>query len=71
MNMKRYISGLFFAIMLPLVFASCDDDEDKVPSVIPTETGTVTDMDGNEYHWVRIGKLDWMTENLHCGLPFS
>ena len=25
---------------------------------------------GKEYKWVRIGKLDWMTENLRCDNPF-
>ena len=54
--------------LLTLGLTSCSDD-DKLPVVVPSATGTMQDNDGNEYHWVRIGNLDWMTENLHCGTP--
>lgn len=65
----NYIWGFIMLVALGC-FAACSDDDDKLPSVTPSATGTVSDKDGNEYHWVRIGKLDWMTENLHCDAPF-
>ena len=45
--------------LLPVAFASCSDDNDKVTA--PTASGTMTDDEGNEYGWVRIGNLDWTT----------
>ena len=57
-------------LMMALCFVACDDDEEKIPSVKPTSTGTMTDNDGNEYQWVRIGNLDWMAENMIGGKPF-
>lgn len=66
--MKRY---LFIALASLLTFgwtACSDDDEIKVT---PTATGTLTDAEGNEYPWVRIGNLDWMAEDLKCGEPFD
>ena len=68
MVIKRYIYSLLVVLVLPMMFACSDDD--KVPTVVPTASGTVTDRDGNEYHWVRIGNLDWMTENLRCDDPY-
>lgn len=51
-----------------LVFQSCGDDE--APVVSPEKSGTMMDKEGNEYKWVRLGKMDWMAENLKCGTPF-
>lgn len=72
MNMKKAISrlGMGMFLLVTLLFVAACSDEDKEPTVAPTDSGTITDMDGNEYHWVRIGNLDWMTENLRCGTPF-
>ena len=43
---------------------ACSDDETAI-SVQPAASGSFTDeRDGTEYHWVRLGGLDWMTENL-------
>lgn len=67
--MKRYILLMFCLVATATALVSCSDD-DKLPIVKPVATGTMTDMDGNEYHWVRIGNLDWMAENLRCGTPF-
>lgn len=49
-------------------FTACSDDDNV--SVKPNATGTMTDKDGNEYQWVRIGGLDWMASNLRSGDPF-
>lgn len=52
-------------MMLSMTFVSCSDDDEAPKSKIPaTEKGTFTDpRDGNEYHWMRYGNLDWMAEN--------
>ncbi len=69
------MSGLKFLyvgammLVMSLCVASCSDD-DKVPDIKPTTSGTLVDRDGNEYHWVRIGNQCWMTENLRCDVPF-
>lgn len=56
---------LFFAMML-FTLASCSDD-DEVIRIAPTAQGTVTDDEGNEYGWVRLGNLDWTTSNAKNG----
>lgn len=49
-----------------LVCAGCSNDDAEQPVVTPEETGTFIDTrDSFEYHWVRIGGLDWITENSH------
>lgn len=68
MKRKKYILLGMLALAFSLTLSSCSDDDE--PTVIPINSGTVFDKDGNEYKWVRIGNLDWMTENLHCDLPF-
>lgn len=68
-RMRYMVMTLLMGITLGCL-SSCSDDDDSVPSVTPTATGTMQDKDGNEYHWVRIGNLDWMAENLKCGVPF-
>lgn len=65
--MKKYVYMICF-LVLSFVMGACSDDDELV--INPTATGTLTDKDGNEYHWVRIGNLDWMTENLRCDAPF-
>ncbi len=55
-----------FALVLAMALSSCGDD-DKDPVVEPSNVGTFTDADGTEYHWVRIGNLDWMVENYRGG----
>lgn len=64
---NRLISILFLSLFL---LVSCgndpsspniDDSDDGVPTGTP---GTVTDIDGNEYQTIKIGKQWWMTENL-------
>lgn len=68
MKIKYSLLMMSFVACLSFFVTSCSDDDE--PSVTPTDTGVVTDRDGNEYKWVRIGNLDWMTENLHCDAPF-
>lgn len=65
----RYILLGMIACWMTFGMVSCSDDDDS-PHVTPTASGTMEDKEGNEYHWVRIGNLDWMVENLHCGTPF-
>lgn len=65
----HYIVVVLFLALTLGSMSSCSDD-DEIPSVTPTDTGVMQDKDGNEYKWVRIGNLDWMAENLHCGIPF-
>lgn len=67
-DMKRIIYIL--CMITALGFTSCSKDNDSDPTVKPTQTGKMTDKEGNEYQWVRIGKLDWMAENLKCGTPY-
>lgn len=58
--MKRYIICLFALF----AFAGCSDDDDSMPIVKPSATGTFTDeRDGTEYSYARYGNLEWMTTN--------
>ena len=56
--------GIYLWVVLAL--AACNDD-DNVVDLVPAATGTVTDSQGNEYGWVRIGGLDWTTTNARNG----
>lgn len=69
MMKKHMIYMWLLALAMPLLLTSCSDDNDT-PNVTPTASGTVKDKDGNEYRWVRIGDLDWMTENARVGTPY-
>ena len=57
-------------ITLSVIFSSCDNDDFKDTNLKPSATGVMTDIDGNEYGWVRLGSLDWMTSNLRSGTAF-
>lgn len=67
--MKKYIYAALVMIA-PVLFASCDDD-DTVIVTSPAATGIVTDDEGNEYGWIRIGNLDWTTSNALNGSPLA
>ena len=67
--MKKYLFIPVACLLAAFGLAACDDDE--MPQVTPTATGTMTDLEGNEYPWVRIGGLDWMAADLKCGEPFD
>lgn len=60
--MKKLMIGLL--ALVAIGGGACSDDETTI-SVQPAASGSFTDeRDGTEYHWVRLGGLDWMTENL-------
>ena len=59
--MKKYILCLFAFLAL----AGCSDDNDNMPTVKPSASGTFTDeRDGTTYAWARYGSLEWTTTNL-------
>lgn len=52
-----------------LALFACSDEETL--NIIPEAEGTFTDeRDGEVYGWIRIGNLEWMTENLRFGTPY-
>lgn len=59
---KLYYISLF---ILAITLCSCGKDELK--DVVPAQTGTVTDNEGNVYEWVQIGDLQWTTTNAKNG----
>ena len=72
-NKNCVMKKLFYILILVVAlisYTSCSNDKDDNISVKPSATGTMTDKEGNEYKWVRIDKLDWMAENLKCGMPY-
>ncbi len=58
--MKTIIRITFFALLSIIV--SCTKDS-STPTI--TETGSVTDIDGNSYKTIKIGGKWWMAENLN------
>lgn len=58
--MKKYIYTLL--LLVPMVLASCNDD-DVIIETAPGARGTVVDDMGNTYGYVRIGNLEWTTSN--------
>ncbi len=55
------MKNLFVLLLLIIVFSCSKDDEEIKKSYI---TGTVIDIDGNEYSTIVIGEQTWMSENL-------
>jgi uncharacterized protein (TIGR02145 family) len=53
------IMGIFF-----MIIGGCKKKEDKSTPPAPPTSGTVKDIDGNEYHIDTIGTQIWMVENL-------
>ena len=62
MKLNKLYLPLFAAAIL---LSACSKDDETVPEMVyPSDHGTFVDeRDGNEYHWVRYGNLDWMAEN--------
>lgn len=53
------------AVVLVSACGSCGPQQAaKPPPVIPTPTGSVTDVEGNVYPTIKIGQQEWMVENL-------
>ena len=53
-------------IIITLLFiTSCSsDDNNAIPTILPSYAGKFTDSrDGKEYNYVRIGNLEWTTDN--------
>lgn len=61
-NTSRIWIHLFVIMGMFLMFpSSCSKSVDTSD---PTQSGKVTDIDGNVYHTVTIGTQTWMVENL-------
>lgn len=56
--MKRFMCVSFLIGVICLFTTNCSKDESK------PDSNTVTDIDGNVYHTVKIGTQTWMVENL-------
>jgi len=54
---------VMFMLGIWIILPGCKNDAPTEPN-IPHETGSMTDIDGNEYGTVKIGDQWWMAENL-------
>jgi uncharacterized protein (TIGR02145 family) len=62
---KIWICSLMIMSFLLVLTYGCKKDEEPEPTPEPTPAATtVTDIDGNVYHTVKIGTQTWMVENL-------
>lgn len=68
--MKNHQIKTIFCLLSLFWLTACHNDEDaSLPNITPEAQGTYTDQrDGNEYHWIRINGLEWMTDNLRYDL---
>lgn len=68
--MKTMFYSIFMLLLLAssVVLTGCSDE--KLPVVEPAGSGVVKDANGNDLHWIRIGSLDWTTDNASDGTAF-
>jgi uncharacterized protein (TIGR02145 family) len=64
MNALNKISISNILILISFFFIILFNACKKETTAVPTEKGTLTDIDGNIYKTVKIGKQWWMAENL-------
>lgn len=67
------MKNIFYFVICALsaaAFSACSDD-DKLPTVTPSDRGTVTDNLGNTYGYVRIGNQLWTTSNALNGTDMA
>jgi uncharacterized protein (TIGR02145 family) len=58
---KSTVIAKLIYLSIIFIMLGCDDQKDIVPIM---ETGSVVDIEGNNYTTVKIGNQWWMTENL-------
>ena len=55
---------LLLLLSLLLITSCSSDDNNNIPSIQPVSKGVFTDVrDGKEYHYVRIGDMEWTIDN--------
>lgn len=55
---------LLLGSLFAIISCSSDDDKNNIPEILPVSKGVFTDIrDGKEYHYVRIGDLEWTVDN--------
>lgn len=65
---EKTMKHIIYLLICVFALTACNTDE-ALPEVVPSAQGEET-IEGETYHWVRIGNLEWMTSNLKAGLPY-
>lgn len=63
MKKKIYFYALIVMGLGLILTISCKKDDDNEPAPTPVNN-TITDIDGNVYHFITIGTQTWLVENL-------